>query len=66
MLLNNKVAKEDLHNGSVGVVREICCKPGDTIGQKGAQLYVVVEFHKSNLAKPLRSPWYHDIIELNT
>ena len=42
MLLNNKVAKEDLHNRSVGVVREICCKPGDTIRQKGAQLYVIV------------------------
>ena len=53
MLLNNKVVEENLHNGSVGVVCDICYKPGETMGTKGAQLYVVVKFHKSNLSKPL-------------
>ena len=53
MLLNNKLVEENLHNRSVGVVCDICYKPGETMGTKGAQLYVVVEFHKSNLFKPL-------------
>ena len=53
MLLVNKVVEEDLYNGSVGIVRDICYKPGEQVGGKGARMYVVVEFENSKLARPL-------------
>ena len=36
MLLNNKVVEEDLFNGSVGIVRDICYKPGEKMGTMGS------------------------------
>ena len=53
MLLVNKVVDEDLYNGSVGIVRDICYCPGEKVGSKGARMYVVVEFEKSKLSRPL-------------
>ena len=51
MLLENKVVEEDLANGSIGVVREICYAPGEIMGQKGAKMYALVEFPNSNLSE---------------
>ena len=53
MLLVNKVVDEDLYNGSVGIVRDIYYCPGERVGSKGARMYVVVEFKKSKLSRPL-------------
>ena len=48
MLLVNKVVDEGLYNGSVGIVRDICYRPGEEVGSKGARMYVVVKFEKVN------------------
>ena len=53
MLLVNKVVEEDLYNGAVGIVRDICYKPGEQVGKPGARMYVVVEFKDSKLLRPL-------------
>ena len=36
-------------NGSIGIVEHIRCKPGDEVGQPGANVYVVVRFEASCL-----------------
>ena len=53
MLLDNKVVEEKLQNGSIGEVHDICYKPGEKVGQKGAQLYVPCKFPKTCLTKNL-------------
>ena len=51
MLLENKVVEEDLANGSIGVVRDICYAPGEIMGKQGAKMYAIVEFTNSNLSE---------------
>ena len=53
MLLDNKVVEGKLQNGSIGEVVDICYKPGETMGKKGAQLYVPCKFSHSCLTKSL-------------
>ena len=49
ILLQNQLVEDNLINGSIGIVREICYAPGETMGDPGAKMYCVVEFPKSNL-----------------
>ena len=43
MLLDNKVVEGRLQNGSISDVVDICYKPGETMGKKGAQLVCPVQ-----------------------
>ena len=51
ILLQNQIVEDNLINGSIGIVREICYAPGETMGDPGAEMYCVVEFPKSNLTE---------------
>lgn len=53
MLLTNELVEMGLLNGSIGIVKDICYQTNDSMGQKKADFYVVVEFKDSTLETPL-------------
>ena len=53
ILLMNQIVEEVLNNRLVGVVHNICYKSGETMGKRGARLYVSVEFYLSSYQRHL-------------